>query len=218
MLRPCKFIVIPASVWDDKRLSLLEKAAMVELFSFADENHVAQMAMSTLAKRLSAAIADTKKAVERLSELDLLRHSKGHGEHFMLLDSRTTFSADDTPAESEQESDQIDYDGIVEAWTASNPMAITPRITYNTRKKIRTCLKKNKLLAEDLTKVFQIVAASDFLSGRKTSWRATFDWIISDRKECIKRILDGEFNQSPLEMAAYLDILKPNQPKANNYE
>lgn len=217
MLRPCKFIIIPASVWDDKRLSLLEKAAMVELFSFADENHVVQMAMATLAKRLSAAIADAKKAVERLSELDMLRHCKGHGEHFLLLDTRTTFPTEDTPAEIEED-DPTDYDEIVKAWTASNPTAITPRITYNTKKKIRACLKKNKLSVEDLTKVFQIVSASDFLSGRKTSWRATFDWIISDRKECIKRILDGEFNQSPLEMTAYLSIIKENHPKTYNYE
>lgn len=217
MLRPCKFIIIPASVWDDKRLSLLEKAAMVELFSFADENHVVQMAMATLAKRLSATIADTKKAVERLSELDMLRRRKGHGEHFLLLDTRTTFSTEDTPAEIEED-DPIDYEDIVKAWTASNPTAITPRITYNTKKKIRACLKKNKLSVEDLTKVFQIVSASDFLSGRKTSWRATFDWIISDRKECIKRILDGEFNQSPLEMTAYLSIIKENQQKTYNYE
>lgn len=217
MLRPCKFIIIPTSVWDDTRLSTLEKAAMVELFSFADENHVAQMAMATLAKRLSVTPAAAKKAIERLSELDMIRHCKGHGEHFLLLDTRTTFSTDGTPTEVE-ENDPIDYDEIVKAWTASNPTAITPRITYNTKKKIRACFKRNKISVEDLTKVFQIVAASDFLSGRKTSWRATFDWIISDRKECVKRILDGEFNQSPFEMAAYLDITNQQQPKNNIYE
>ena len=39
---------------------------------------------------------------------------------------------------------------------------------------------------------FERVAASDFLAGRKTSWRATFDWTLGPKN--MEKVLQGNYD------------------------
>ncbi len=50
------------------------------------------------------------------------------------------------------------------------------KITDARKKIISNCVKENSL--ETLGDVFRKVAESDFLSGRKSDWKASFDWIL----------------------------------------
>lgn len=217
MQRPSKFIVIPAVVWDNKQLSLLEKAVMIELFSFADDDNVVQMKTASLARHLAQPLPQVKEAVAHLQEQNLLQYS---GECFALM-PRGEFSAISTTPPQEADSAHIDYEEVARAWTAFNPNAGRPtRFSEQRKRAIRACLKRNNASVEDLITAFKIVPVSDLLSGRSTSWRATFDWVISDSKGCFQKILDGMYCTSPHERAAYIEIIESkNQPKpTTDYE
>ena len=51
------------------------------------------------------------------------------------------------------------------------------KITESRKKSITNRIKENSL--EVLGDVFKKVAESDFLSGRKSEWKASFDWIMN---------------------------------------
>lgn len=62
---------------------------------------------------------------------------------------------------------------------------------------------------KDINKVFEIVAHSDFLSGRTTSWKADFDWIFRPaQKNCewnIDKILSGKYSKQSSKVTAFVD-------------
>lgn len=79
------------------------------------------------------------------------------------------------------------------------------RITEKRRKKVKTRLKElGKNPEEQLAKVetlFRRVQASDFLSGRKSNWCATFDWIF-ENPDNWQKVLDGNYDNNRASRAA----------------
>lgn len=65
-------------------------------------------------------------------------------------------------------------------------------MTPNRRRAIVEAL--GELGSEGLTGLFRKVSQSDFLCGRKGSWKATFDWILTP--EHITRILEGNYDNN----------------------
>lgn len=66
-------------------------------------------------------------------------------------------------------------------------------------------LAKEKLGAEGFEVLFRKTEASDFLSGRSSKWRASFDWIL--KKSNLVRIMEGNYdNSAPAEQKGSFDV------------
>ena len=85
---------------------------------------------------------------------------------------------------------EFDYEETIDAFHLY--CTDLPQVSKLTRERINLI---NKILethtTQDIGTVFKLVAESDYLSGRKTPWKATFDWIFIP-KNFIK-ILEGNY-------------------------
>lgn len=99
----------------------------------------------------------------------------------------------DTPLPPPGESP--DYKAIVEQFNSvCTALPKVRDLTEPRKKAIKSALKK--LGQEGLIELFRKTAASDFLSGRKNDWHATFDWILKPAN--ITKIIEGNYdNTSP---------------------
>lgn len=71
-------------------------------------------------------------------------------------------------------------------------------LTEPRKKAIKSALKR--LGQEGLIELFRKTAASDFLSGRKNDWHATFDWILKPAN--LTKIIEGNYdNAAPTSQA-----------------
>lgn len=99
----------------------------------------------------------------------------------------------DTPLPPPGESP--DYKAIVEQFNSvCTALPKVRDLTEPRKKAIKSALKK--LGQEGLIELFRKTAASDFLSGRKNDWHATFDWILKPAN--LTKIIEGNYdNTSP---------------------
>lgn len=68
---------------------------------------------------------------------------------------------------------------------------------------------KAVIRCKDVNKVFEIVANSDFLTGKTTSWKADFDWIFRPAQKNyewnVDKILSGKYSQQNKKTTAFVD-------------
>lgn len=86
-----------------------------------------------------------------------------------------------------------DVKKVVEAWNSLTEYGISgvsKMSSTSTRYKNLTARLKQYSL-EEVLKAIEIIKDSDFLLGRKTDWRITFDWFI--RPNCFPKVLDGNY-------------------------
>lgn len=115
--------------------------------------------------------------------------------------SVTTEIEKEKEIESEQEQDTPlppsgetrDYPAIVEQFNSvCEALPKVRDITEPRKKAISSALKR--LGDEGLTELFRKTAASDFLSGRKGEWKATFDWILKPAN--LTKIIEGNYDNA----------------------
>jgi len=89
---------------------------------------------------------------------------------------------------------EVDYDQIIDNFNLTCPHL--SKVTKLTRERQNLI---NKILSEytveDIESVFNLVSESDYLSGRKKDWKATFDWIFTPDK--FIKILEGNYKDNP---------------------
>lgn len=69
------------------------------------------------------------------------------------------------------------------------------KVTKERRQKVKARLKT--FSTAEIFKCFNMVAESDFLSGRAGTWQASFDWLFANDKN-IQKVLEGNYqNKSP---------------------
>lgn len=111
-----------------------------------------------------------------------------------------------TVSPCEDSTSEINYDQVISSFNdicQSLPNVV--KLTDNRKKAIETA--ERQLGDMTFEKFFQKVENSDFLTGRKTDWRANFDWIISQGN--IVKILEGNFdNRKKSEKENYTNISK----------
>lgn len=103
------------------------------------------------------------------------------------IDKTLTSSSDDKPA-------KIDYQAIVDLYNKSLPELPAVKIlTDKRRTAIRSCcLVKQRFSETGFWEVyFQEVRKSDFLMGRKTDWKADFDFLITRNK--FVKVVEGAY-------------------------
>lgn len=104
------------------------------------------------------------------------------------------------------EEDNNDLEEIVDYYNTR--CVDLPRCTIISQKReknIKARLKK--FTKEDLFTAFDLVAESDFLSGKSTKWKANFDWIMESENNLIK-ILEGNYKNTVTKQQSNNDILK----------
>jgi len=89
---------------------------------------------------------------------------------------------------------EVDYDEVIEIFnlTCSDLPQVT-KLTKERQNLINKVLENHS--TQDIGTAFKLVAESDYLSGRKKDWKATFDWILIP-KNFIK-ILEGNYRDNP---------------------
>lgn len=87
--------------------------------------------------------------------------------------------------------DNIDYQIIIDKFNSICTSLPNVRALSEPRKKaIKSRIKENV----DFDSLFRKVNESDFLSGRKTDWKASFDWILKPSN--LNKILEGNYDNS----------------------
>lgn len=80
---------------------------------------------------------------------------------------------------------------VVDAWNSTQGLVPAQFVTGSIKKKVECRLREHKDISwfHDL---FQRVARSDFLAGRKSDFCATLDWVLSPRN--LDKILNGNYD------------------------
>lgn len=101
--------------------------------------------------------------------------------------------------ENKTEQNEILPSAIVEQYNSiCTALPKVRDLTEPRKKAIKSALKK--LGQEGLIELFRKTAASDFLSGRKNDWHATFDWILKPAN--LTKIIEGNYdNAAPTSQA-----------------
>lgn len=115
--------------------------------------------------------------------------------------------------DSNHKKTNIDYDFIKSEWERINPNLSSIRGLNDKRKEsIKSLLKKNNASVDDLIKAFEVISICSFCNGcNDRSWKATFDWIISDTKSCFNRLLEGDFVKGRYEKEQFDYLMSDNR-------
>ena len=98
------------------------------------------------------------------------------------------FSAECDP-ETEKPKDFFDFQSVVSLFNSiCKSLPQIRNLTENRKRKIRNA---DKQLNGDFKSFFEKVERSDFLSGRKTDWKASFDWIFTPQN--LVKIVEGNY-------------------------
>ena len=92
---------------------------------------------------------------------------------------------------SDETLSNLDYDSIINSFNSI--CKSLPKVIKLTEKRKKAITEVNKLLG-DITfeQLFEKVANSDFLSGRKGNWCSTFDWIVAPANTL--KIIEGNYD------------------------
>lgn len=134
--------------------------------------------------------AETEVIEAKTSENEDYRSDNSH--------SKVKESKGEKSKEEESKEKKYPYQGICDLW---NSVCVSlPRIAKITearRQKIRARLDEFGCQPEEwLTTaetLFKRVQASDFLTGRKTDWKASFDWLFENGKNWVK-VTEGNYD------------------------
>jgi len=97
------------------------------------------------------------------------------------------------------------YQKIADAWNELNGLPKVERLTDKRKTSLRSRLS-DPYWRENWQRAMEQIPSSDFLSGRKTKWRATFDWFI--RPESVVKIIEGQYHDGARQPTIYSDSEK----------
>ena len=97
----------------------------------------------------------------------------------------------DIHIENPPKKSEPDYEAIIEAYNNTcKSLPQVKKITDGRKKAIRGIL--GKYTVEELEKAFTAAEKSDFLSGRKGGWSASFDWLMKDAN--LAKVIEGNYS------------------------
>ena len=74
----------------------------------------------------------------------------------------------------------------------NNTCLALPKVKLLTETRKRQIRASNKQIEGNWQSFFDMINASDFLCGRKTKWKASFDWCLKPAN--LVKILEGNYN------------------------
>lgn len=92
--------------------------------------------------------------------------------------------------DTQKESDRIDLKKFADSWNSIVKKPSVMTLSNGRRKAVKACLKvfSEEQVIESMNKVRD----SDFLSGKKGAWRATFDWLFITGN--MTKVLEGNYD------------------------
>lgn len=218
--RKNKYIVVPTTLWENAQLTWLEKIVLIEIDSFSDDAKGFNTSIGKIANIVNIPKTEVKDIIARLYKIGAINISvddNGDTRYtaFINKESYSEVTTEDSlPAETDDETKnaiRIDYDFILSEWKRINPTLLQPRLfTPKMQQQFRCLLKNNKCELADVIKAFRIINTSRFLMGANDrGWKATLQWLISDRNGCFQKILMGGYSLSSYaEKEAYKAIME----------
>ena len=108
------------------------------------------------------------------------------------------FSAEYEP-ETEKTEKNFDFQSVVSLFNSiCKSLPQISNLTENRKRKIRNA---DKQLNGDFKSFFEKVERSDFLSGRKTDWKANFDWILNPQN--LVKVIEGNYENKSKPQSNY---------------
>jgi len=111
----------------------------------------------------------------------------------------------------------LDYDFIVDKFNSI--CSSLPKVTILSEKRKKAMDKvfvKEKVIGLDyLDELFNKVEESDFLSGRSSSWKANFDWVMNPTN--IAKIIDGNYTNNNSKKETFNNSVKDNAKALDDF-
>jgi hypothetical protein len=215
--------------YDDRYWTYNTTKAMQELFPYMSESKISRVINKLVNKGAIIKGNYNKIAFDRTcwyaftdkfvcflqnKGMDLFKMKNGNEQY----DETIPYNKQDTNTDNQEstkvdkkEEDKIDYDYILKQWNNICPTFTQPRMLNDKRKRqINTLLKNNNANIEDLIKCFKIIASSSVCNGKDNDrgWKATFDWLINDTKNCFNGLLEGKYSFKGNDKNIYQNIIK----------
>lgn len=195
--------MLPSATLKGIYLSMLERAdengqLIISVRRFADEIDVSYQTLRTaMAKMIKNAIINaipTQSATRPLTQITLYESAcmNKPNRNVQRESQRNTNAMDNATAEQVETPRQDGYDRFVEYFNKGFEGTAVPKVTKLTERR-KTALRGifKEYGKEKVEEALHKVYASDFLSGRETKWRATFDWIFN--RTNFQKILEDHY-------------------------
>lgn len=213
MRRNVKYVTIPIHIWTHPDLTVTERVVLMDIDSYCDMNGGTTVGVQLLSSSIGLpvkAIKETLKSLELKGAIQIKIDENGQKSIYPLL-WKARYVADPgnvTLGDSPKDVETIDYDFIQEQWNSiCSDLPKIEKYTPRRKQKTRTAIKGAGIDVPTLIKAFRLVATSAFLSGHKSEWAATFDWVIKS-PDIITKILEGNYHKDYRERQDWEHILK----------
>ena len=151
-------------------------------------------------ERLASLINKRKQAEEALLAAKTPENGDYHGDnpHSKVKESKIEETKIEKTKEKKNNNTKYPYQGICDLWNSvCVSLPKVAKITEARKQKIKSRLDEFGCQPEEwLTTaetLFRRVQASDFLTGRKTDWKASFDWVFDNGKNWVK-VTEGNYD------------------------
>lgn len=115
-----------------------------------------------------------------------------HATHGNVIETDRNEDKDRESDKDIEKREDIDYGSIIERFNALCPSLPSVNKLSDERKKAIRARMNSGYAVEDFIRLFELAEQSSFLKGgNERNWRATFDWLITDRN--MARTLDGNY-------------------------
>lgn len=211
MKRITKYINIPECLFITPDLTIMEKWVLISIDSYSDHNGTA-MGAQAIASDTNLPAKDVKAILKSLQEKGAILVSVNeNGERtlkpFLYKERYVADKNNIVIGDTQKDAETIDFAYIQEQWnTICNELPKLEKYTPRRKQKTRTAMKGAGIDVPTLIKVFKLVATSAFLSGKKTEWSASFDWIVKS-PDIIQKILEGNYHKDYIEQRSREQIL-----------
>lgn len=206
MKRICKYLTIPATLFDNPDLSILSKWVLIAIDSVYDGGQGVAIGVQGLSSLTNLPSKTVKECLTELYEHGAVEVIVCDGQKFwkplMYRDSYPKAGQKVVIGDKPTDASPLPYDEIADKWAE---ICVTlPKITRwspQRKNKLRSALKQAGLSVEDLYKVFRIIACTPFLNG-EGDFKAHFDWIVS-KSTNLQKVYEGFYCRSYQEKRDY---------------
>lgn len=175
------------------------------------------LAKASKSSKAKQSLANGSKAKQSLAKPSLHEHEHVHDNNNIVNKSNSLHSLDcinssETSSDNSEPTEEEKYNQLVKELKAKaedgkvdevineyklvcTDLPTIQKVTKERRQKVKARLKT--FSTAEIFKCFNMVAESDFLSGRAGTWQASFDWLFANDKN-IQKVLEGNYqNKSP---------------------
>lgn len=139
---------------------------------------------------------DIEHILTHLSVLDLISYKKINGESFIQVFPEIAQVKSLFKTENKQQS--MDYKIAYTIWNEFAERHLLPKVIKGTPRRDAGIKRRIKDPMFDLPAIFKEIEMSDFLLGKKTSWKVDFDFIFLSEHNYIK-IMEGKYRNEKKE-------------------